>query len=218
MDNFIEQLESVIKEYDGYMKQSRHGDGSDVMSDSKVSYLLTGAMAAIDRIAGRSSEYYVSADGYRCSSDSNSHDNLAMVIGAAKSLLLAMRNGYLKRREELIHADVFNDFLEMSEYLLSTGYKDAAAVTIGSVLEVHLKKLATKHSILTELSGKAKKADTINSDLVKAGAYNKLEQKSVTAWLGIRNYAAHGEYDEYDKQQVELMLSGVRGFMNKYPA
>ena len=43
-----------------------------------------------------------------------------------------------------------------------------------------------------------KKTDRMNSELTKAEAYSKLDQKSVTAWLDLRNKAAHGKYDEYD--------------------
>lgn len=58
----------------------------------------------------------------------------------------------------------------------------------------------------------------MNADLVKAGAYAKLEQKSVTAWLGLRNDAAHGEYTAYDAKQVTLFISGIRDFIPRNPA
>ena len=96
--------------------------------------------------------------------------------------------------------------------------KDAAAVVVGSVLEEHLRQLAGLHNVATGAGPKPKKADAINADLVKAGVYDQLEQKSVTAWLGLRNSAAHGNYDEYDKGQVEALLSGVREFMIRHPA
>jgi hypothetical protein len=58
----------------------------------------------------------------------------------------------------------------------------------------------------------------LNSDLAKAGVYNKLEQKNVTAWLGLRNDAAHGRYDHYDLSQVVALLRDVRGFLLRHPA
>lgn len=57
-----------------------------------------------------------------------------------------------------------------------------------------------------------KKANLLNDDLVKEGIYNKLDQKSVMAWLDLRNNAAHGKYDEYTKEQVQNMLRGVMDF------
>jgi hypothetical protein len=58
-----------------------------------------------------------------------------------------------------------------------------------------------------------KKADSLNSDLAKAEVYTKLDQKSVTTWLDLRNKAAHGKYDKYTKAQVELMVQGVTDFL-----
>ena len=52
----------------------------------------------------------------------------------------------------------------------------------------------------------------MNNELATAGAYNKLDQKNVTAWLDLRNKAAHGSHAEYTAEQVEMMLTGVREF------
>ena len=62
------------------------------------------------------------------------------------------------------------------------------------------------------VSGKPKKADSMNNDLASAGAYSKLDQKNVTAWLDLRNKAAHGHYGEYNTDQVQALLLGVREF------
>ena len=49
-------------------------------------------------------------------------------------------------------------------------------------------------------------------------AYGKLDQKSVTAWLDLRNDAAHARYDNYDKGQVEALIRDVRAFTLRHPA
>ena len=107
----------------------------------------------------------------------------------------------------------------MAEYLLSEGYKDASAVIIGSVLEEHLRQLCQANSIDIEvLSGRKKipkKADVMNADLAKAGVYGKLEQKNVTAWLDLRNNAAHGKYSLYNADQVRTMYEGVLEFASR---
>ncbi len=53
---------------------------------------------------------------------------------------------------------------------------------------------------------------------MKASAYSGLDQKNVTAWLGLRNKAAHGQYADYQKDQVALMIDAVRNFMSRHPA
>jgi hypothetical protein len=46
----------------------------------------------------------------------------------------------------------------------------------------------------------------------------KMDQKNVTAWLDLRNKAAHGHYEQYQKEQVALLISGVRDFITRNPA
>ena len=113
-----------------------------------------------------------------------------------------------------MRAEVFADFLEMAEHLLTEGYKDPSAVLIGGVLEEHLRALCTLHEIATTSdSSRPKKADQLNVELTKVGVYNRLDQKSITTWLDLRNKAAHGHYDEYAQRQVQLMAQGVRDFL-----
>ncbi|MFG3347414.1 hypothetical protein ACGF1Z_20365 [Streptomyces sp. NPDC048018] len=138
--------------------------------------------------------------------------------GVAVSLRDDLNAGWAATVVELVHADTFSDYLEMAEGLLAKGYKDAAAVITGSSLEVHVRALCTKNGVTTAVAGKPKKADTMNADLKKALVYDGLQQKQVTAWLDLRNKAAHGDYADYDNPQVRLFIDGVRAFMMKYPA
>jgi hypothetical protein len=85
----------------------------------------------------------------------------------------------------------------MADHLLQEGYKDPAAVMIGSALEEQLRQLCGKNNIPVELDKgggiSTKKADLLNADLANAVIYNKLDQKSITSWLNLRNKAAHGQ-------------------------
>jgi hypothetical protein len=42
--------------------------------------------------------------------------------------------------------------------------------------------------------------------------------KIVTGWLGIRNSAAHGKFDDFTEDQVAQLISGVREFVARFPA
>jgi hypothetical protein len=144
---------------------------------------------------------------------------LEPIRGMLEALRSDYESGYQQSVVELVHADILADFLEMSDYLLQQGYKDAAAVIIGSVLEAHLRKLCDKHGIhLVKPDGSPKKAETLNTDLAGADVYSKLGQKNVTAWLDLRNKAAHGHYNEYTKDQVTLLLQNIRDFASRYSA
>jgi hypothetical protein len=119
----------------------------------------------------------------------------------------------------MVHADTHSDYLDMAETLLRSGYKDAAAVITGTSLEVHVRALCVKHGVDTELaSGAPKKADVMNADLKKADVYDGLRQKQITAWMDLRNKAAHGDYQSYDEHQVRMFIDGVRDFMLKHSA
>lgn len=142
--------------------------------------------------------------------------------GILRALSEDIQGGYLQNLESLISANIFTDFLEMASHLIEEGYKDAAAVLIGGTLEEHLRRLCLKSSIdieITTTAGvKPKKADQMNTELSKSNVYSKLDQKNVTAWLDLRNKAAHGEYEKYTNDQVALLLSSVKDFITRIPA
>jgi hypothetical protein len=151
-------------------------------------------------------------------------DTSRSTVDAGKKILIAARaelaGGWFVTVRRLVSAEIFTDFLKMAEYLYAENFIHPAAVMTGSVLEEHLRQLAERHSIDTALpdaKGKLvpKKADTLNADLARLGVYNKLDQKNVTAWLDLRNKAAHGQYGEYSKEQVRNMLSAVSEFVGR---
>jgi hypothetical protein len=141
-----------------------------------------------------------------------------------KGILLSVKeeieNGWLSKLKGLVTAEIFTSFMEMAEHLLDQNYKDAAAVIIGSTLEEHLRNLCIENqiNIIDEKpNGKEIRlsSDQLNIELAKAGKYNKIVQKQITSWLGIRNSAAHGHYSDYDKHQVGHMMNGIIDFISK---
>ena len=212
-----DELGKIAADYQQYRNLSKWSDASDVISNTQVHQMKTRALAAIERATGRSSVYFGQAQVV-LGEKRNDWEHLAALIGIVQCAKIDIQSGYLSGLEELIHADVFSDFLEMADYLLSSGYKDAAAVIAGSTLEAHIKQLCAKFGVNTLSSGKPRKADMLNADLVKSSAYSKLDQKNITAWLGLRNDAAHGNYGGYDNQQVKLLVSSIRDFITRNPA
>jgi hypothetical protein len=206
----IQQIDDIVAKY--------HTGSHDAAGNSMAINIL---FSAIHRLAPPGSVYIRNLKVYESRLESYTSLTLAMdpVLGILQALRNDYESGYLQSVVELVHAEIFADFTDMADYLLQQGYKDPAAVIIGSVLEAHLRKLCGKHSIdVVKADGTSKKADTLNSELTAAGAYSKLDQKSVTAWLDLRNKAAHGQYAEYTKEQVVLMLQSVRDFAARYPA
>ena len=178
----------------------------------------------IRKLYGEDSEHYASYSGalatgsfHRVHSNWNAH--VSQLLGVVKTIEHDLNAGLLFDFRSLVQADVFADFLEMGEYLLNEGYKDAAAVIIGAVLEDSLRKLSERHGLpKTNPAGRPLTIDPLNIALAKKGVYNKLVQKQITTWAHIRNKAAHGEYNEYNSDQVQMMLIFVQDFTEKYLA
>ena len=203
----LKQIDAALEFWATHRARSKHDDLSDLSDRSLYTEVNTVLAATLDRLAPPHSPYRESL-GHIMSNK----------VGALRALRRDYDADYLVTVQSLARAEVFADFLEMAEHLLEQGYKDPAAVLTGSVLEEHLRALCDGRGIPSQVSGKPKKADSMNSDLASAGIYNKLDQKSVTAWLDLRNKAAHGHYDEYTADQVGNMALGVREFMARVPA
>jgi len=100
---------------------------------------------------------------------------------------------------------------------LDSGYKDAAAVLLGAVLEDSLRKVAQPSGVATTAAnGKSLTIDPLNVALAKAGIYGPLVQKQITTWANLRNDAAHGNFSKYDAEQVRQMLLFVQKFCGDF--
>lgn len=136
------------------------------------------------------------------------------IFKAFKAVFLAAKEdfegGYLSSIKTLVQAEVFDSELEQANELFSSGYYTAAAVIAGVVLETALRELCDRSGIPHG------KLDKMNSDLAKAGVYNKLNQKRITAIADIRNSAAHGKQDEFTVQDVSDMIKDVSRFLADY--
>lgn len=213
----IEQIDDVLGHWSSLRTKSQHEDCSDLPQDSaKVVGLMSSVMM---RLAPSGSAHRATFDLLQKKYGTMNHVLVQELPGALEALKYDYENGYLNSLTQLVHASVFADFLEMSQHLLDGGYKDPAAVLSGCVPEEHLRKLCDANSIpVDDPSGRARKADVLNADLAKANVYGKLDQKNVTAWLDLRNNAAHGKFSAYDAAQVALHIQSVRDFLSRHPA
>lgn len=222
--DFIRQIEDALDEYKDFTATESSRESHD-----SYFYFMSKFETLILRLSNKNNVYYQNCLAAKAITPFNNRESLNYrsrlnaVKGILELLIKDIKSGYINTFEELIHAALFSDFLEMAEHLIEEGYKDPAAVIIGSTLEEHIRKLAQKNSIAIEFTDakgnlKPKKADALNSELAAANAYSKLDQKSITAWLDLRNKAAHGKYAEYDQKQVEIFLQSVRDFITRNPA
>lgn len=213
----VKQLRAVVARYDQTHAAVLYAGENGRWKQRDVQDLLASAQAAIERVAPADSAYRLKAAqslGCEYAADEFKLEQLIWIVDA---LCADYEVGALTPIQDLVRAEVFDDFLDMARHLLDEGYKDAAAVMIGGVLENELRKLAERHGVATtNAEGRPAKAEAINTAVASAGVYNKLEQKTVTAWLDLRNKAAHAHYDQYTREHVEAMFMDVRAFVARF--
>jgi len=216
LDDVIKRVEQLIEMGKKVLATPREGGYENVVDFGQQRGFRSAGLSFLERTFGPDHPYVKEFDNCTVHQYPSSIEAGFRILEAAKN---EISGGWLFTIKGLVSAEIFADFLDMATYLLQEGYKDPAAVVTGSVLEEHLRQLCNKNNISIELlqGGKMlpKKADRMNADLSNANVYNKLDHKNVTAWLDLRNKAAHGQYSEYTKDQVDLMLSGVTDFMTR---
>ena len=59
-------------------------------------------------------------------------------------------------------------------------------------------------------------ASSLIDALKRRNVFNELQAKELRAWTAVRNAAAHGNFSEFNREQVESMMSGVTRFITEY--
>lgn len=118
-----------------------------------------------------------------------------------------------------VQLDVVSDFLEQAQLLLDAkGVHPAAPIVlIGATLEEFLRTWIEGSGLF--LGSRKASLDAYSQVLSAEGLITKQDVKDLTSWAGLRNHAAHGEWDQVsDKQRAAIMLEAVNLFMRKYGA
>ena len=175
-------------------------------------------LSFLERVFGRESAYYTN---FESSTQAQLGSHFKSGLGILRSAQEEIHGGWLFNLRSLVSADIFADYL-VASHLSDGGYKDPAAVLAGSTLEEHIRQLCQNNGVPVEENKNGKlvplRADRLNAELAKAGVYGKLDQKNVTAWLDLRNKAAHGHYGDYTEDQVRLLIQSVGDFIARHPA
>lgn len=119
--------------------------------------------------------------------------------------------------ERKAQLDVVSDLLEQAQMLLSAkGVHPAAPIVlVGATLEEFLRTWVETANL--SLGQRKPSLDTYAQVLLTEELITKQDMKDITAWGGLRNHAAHGEWEEVsEKARASLMLEGVNLFMRKY--
>lgn len=182
-ERIIEHLRSIPAALDQAMA------AGDSLTEYEARTLVTRARAAVDRFSPPGSAYTQEATMVERSSF-----HIVWKAEQLCAIVAALRDDYeyggLESVAELVHADLFDDFLEIADELRSKGFMAPAAVVAGSVLEEHLRKLADKrHIARLDSKGRPKSAETLSVELRRVGEFTEVlgeftevQRKSVQAW------------------------------------
>jgi hypothetical protein len=215
IERLLQRVDELIEMGNAVLRTRRHINRHQELVDSgMIKGFRAASLSFIEKVYGREHPHFT-----EFSENTKSYFPRDVECGSAilKAIRGEIEGGWLFTVRGLVTAEVFTDFMDMAEYLLESGYKDPAAVIAGSTLEGHLRQLCMKNGVpvVKQKDGKdvPQKADQLNIDLAKAEVYAKLDLKNVTAWLDLRNKAAHGEYTVYNADQVKGMITGIAEFM-----
>ena len=132
--------------------------------------------------------------------------------------------GMLGDLARIIETNVVSDYLGQAQQLLGEGIVGnfdyvPAAVLAGAVLEDAMRRLCQRQTPPIDINrpnGDPKTLSTYIDDLKKANVYNEAKAKQLRAVVATRNHAAHGEFGEFNRQDVEQMLLIVQNFLADY--
>lgn len=199
-------LNSKCSKHNSFLEKDQVEIESNALLEWKVK-----ARSLLNKACGEQSEHYKE---FLKNEEVGLYGTSLATLGRLKAIFIAAKEdyegGYLKETRSLIQAEVFDSELEQAMALHKAGYKLSAAIVAGVVLETALRELCDREGISHG------KLDKMNSYLAKAGTYNKLQQKRITALADIRNSAAHGKLSEFTDQDVLDMVRDVERFLTKH--
>ncbi len=189
---------------------------------SEFQSIVVKLLSLINVLLGDSERGREVADGIKNRIDgSRVPSDLEYFVGTLQGLKDDYQNGFLDSLEERIVANISADYMIQVEGLLDEGQPGQydhvpAAVLCGALLEDALRRLCDRQTpqVPTDKpNGRPKALNALIQDLQKANAFNKLKAQQLRGWVQVRNSAAHGKFDEFSRDDVELMVNGVRNFL-----
>lgn len=217
-EEYLKRVDELIALATKTLDTTYSGGAHSVYVEKEIfSNFKTASLSCVENLYGKEHSYYTEFE-YAVKGPIPSCVQSGR--GILKAIKTEIEGNWFFSVRRLVTAEIFSDFMEMAKYLIDEKYHIPSAVMLGSILEEHLKQLAVKNNIILDsINNKGdtipKKADTINAELTAVGVYNKLDQKQVTAWLDLRNKAAHGKYGEFTAEQVSLFYNSLLDFLNR---
>lgn len=202
--------ESVIKRFEELIERGKSLPKAGTIDGLKwkaqfIKWQLS-CLNILEKTFGEDSDHYESFDSYH-KELGNMQAWVDYGIACMESAKEEIEKGFLYEVEHLISADFFDSILEHAEFLLSKGHKDPSAVLGRVVIEKTLKQIAEREGIALQEKVKLSK---INEILWKSKMYDKVTWRLIQGYIDLGNFAAHGDFDKYNEDNVEDMLKWIK--------
>lgn len=148
-------------------------------------------------------------------------DQLQAAVSLTRGIKDDLEKGFLDDMATAIEAEIACDYMGQAEQLLADSHRGKfdhvpAAVLAGAVLENALRKLCDQQQppiAQKTPNGVHKTLSPLIQELKKSGVFNEAKAKQLQAWADIRNLAAHGEFSQFKRGDVEAMIVGINSFL-----
>lgn len=211
-----EKFERLIREAEQILKQSGW-DGRQYkkhVDDVDYRRFRSEALNLVRIVCGAQSDHYRELS--RLAENDKSSDNSFYFKDCFGVLQAAKRDfddGMLFDLRAVVAAEVLGDFIDQADALLKAGHHVAATSLAGAILEDAMRKLAGSRGL--PVPDKTT-IDGLNADLGRAGIYDKLVHKRITALAELRNSADHGHFDRVSKEDAADIVGYVRRFCSDH--
>ncbi len=204
--------EHILEAAKGIYKTLQESSGS-----IKVRGAWTEALEFLKIYAGEDSNFYVQAK-----KSWNAVDPMktrGQTLGIMEAFIRFLERGLLDGNtiQRQAQIDSVSEFLDQAEDLLNDVSVHPAAPTMvmGAALEEFLRGWFNDEGL--PLGEKKPGIENYAGSLRSSELITKQDKKQITVWSGLRNHAAHGEFEEVeDRDEIIRMLEGVAAFFSKY--
>jgi len=131
--------------------------------------------------------------------------------------ILDVYNQLVKMNIPIKAETIFIDLEKAKKQIFENEDKDTGAKILRVVLEKILQKIAQLNQInILNDKGKEIRISNLNNILYQNRVFTQVEWQENQTYLTIGNHAAHGEYDEYNLEQVKNFYKHVQSLIEKF--
>jgi len=112
---------------------------------------------------------------------------------------------------------IFIDLAKAKKRIFDEQEKDDGASKLRIVLEKTIQKIAQNSGVaILKPNGKEETVENLNNALKNNGVFSKVIWEENKTYMAIGNHAAHGDYDEYDLNQVEIFYRHTQSLIDGF--